>query len=177
MSRLFRIALLVLAVPLLLAGTAHAKKFNPADYPLRVHLYSHNSHSHYSHHVLDWVEGEGRANLYENSQPTAFDYSYRCDERLLNNTGYETYIARWRKQDREIEVAMPVFGKPDSVETCTVKVEMKPGKAYFKRNGQVNEEPAEIFQQWMVKAQYDPEHGLNDPIRPAAGAAKPEQTE
>ena len=47
--------------------------------------------------TLDDVDGEGRANLYENSQPRGFDFKYVCDERLMNSMGYETFPARWKK--------------------------------------------------------------------------------
>jgi len=157
---------------LLLAPWAQAKKLNAADFPLRVHLFSHNDHSHYSMGMLEYAEGEGRANLYENGDPKAFDYSYRCGDRLMNNIGYETYMARWKKPGRSLEILLPVMGKPDSAETCEIKVDMKPGMAYYKHNGLVAEQPSEIRKQWMVKHQYDPEHGLNEPV-PAKGAAGP----
>jgi hypothetical protein len=35
---------------------------------------------------------------------------------------------------------------------------------YIRRNGQVEEEPAVKFKQWMDRRQYDPEHGKNEPL-------------
>jgi len=155
---------------LLLAPWAQAKKLNSADFPLRVHIFTHNDHSHYSMGSLEYAEGEGRADLYENGDPKAFDYSYRCGDRLMNNIGYETYMARWKKADRSLEILLPVMGKPDSRETCEIKVDMKPGMAYYRHNGMVTEQPSEVRKQWMVKHQYDPEHGLNEPV-PVKGSA------
>lgn len=173
MSRVATMFLGGLMACALTATPSFARKLNPADFPLRVHLFTHNSHSHYSHHMLDYVDGEGRANLYQNGIPAAFDYSYRCEDRLINSVGYETYMARWKKPGRSIEVLLPVMGRPDAAESCEVKVDMKEGMAYFKHGGAVNEEPAEVFRQWMLKHDYDPEHGKDYPVLPppASGSA------
>jgi hypothetical protein len=143
---------------------------NPDDYPLRVHIFEHNTHSHYYHRTLDTVDGEGRANLYENGEPRGFDYSYRCSERIRNSPGFETYLAKWKKRDQTLEILMPKLGKPGATESCDLHVEMK-DIAYYKHGGTVDEEPASAFKQWMEKHQYDPEHGKNEPVK-----ATPEQT-
>ncbi len=160
--------------PFVLTGLALALLFpsngfaahNPADYPLRVHIYSHNGVSHYGGYggasSLEGVDGEGRANLYENSQPRAFDFHYQCEERLMNSGGYDTLPARWKKPNVELEVLIPYTGK-----TCKFHVAMQDGIAYHNHNGKFGEEPAERYKAWMDKYQYDPEHGKNIPIKPA----------
>lgn len=155
---------------LLFSVVAMARSYTPADFPLRVHLFGHNSHSHYMNGVLVWVDGEGRANLYENGQPRAFDYSYRCENRLMNSVGYETYMARWKKPGKTLEIFLPVMGKP-----CDVKVALKQSVAYYKHHGYVEEEPAELFKQWMEKHQYDPEHGKDVPVADQAAATEDEK--
>ena len=154
----------------LLFSAAALGSHNPADYPLRVHIFSHNSVSHYSGYngarSLNDVDGEGRANLYENSQPRGFDFKYVCDERLLDSMGYETYPARWKKTDVELELLLPISGK-----TCKFHVSMKDGIAYYKHNGNFGEEPAEQFKAWMTKYKYDPEHGQNTITKPTEVAA------
>jgi len=137
---------------------------NTDDYLLRVHIFEHNTHSHYYHHTLDTVDGEGRANLYENGEPRGFDYSYRCSERLRNSPGYETYLAKWKKRDQTLEVLLPKLGKPGASVSCDLHVEMK-DIAYFKHGGTVDTEPVEAFKQWMEKHHYDPEHGKDEPVR------------
>jgi hypothetical protein len=143
---------------------------NPADYPFRVHIFNHNGYSHYYGYdgarSLEGVDGEGRANLFENSLPRAFDFHYQCEERLMNSEGYDTLPARWKKPNLELEVLMPVSGK-----TCKFHVAMKDGVAYRAANGKFGEEPAEKFKAWMEKYQYDPEHGKNIPIKPVDVAA------
>lgn len=161
------LAALVFALLLPSIGLA---SHNPADYPLRVHIYKHNGVSHYGGFggasSLEGVDGEGRANLYENSQPRAFDFHYECEERLMNSVGYETLPARWKKPNVELEVLVPGSGK-----TCKFHVTMQDGIAYHVHDGKFGEEPAEKFQAWMVKVQYDPEHGKNEPIKPVEAAA------
>lgn len=153
---------------------ASAGKLNAADYPLRVHVFGLNAgHAHYYYGYMNRADGDGRANLFENGQPTGFDFNYECAQRLHANPGYETYMARWKKPGAELELLLPVYGKPDAMDVCSLKVVMKMGTAYFKHNGAVGEEPTEVFRNWMVKHQYDPEHGLDMPVQPGQGTAPP----
>jgi len=162
MRRIFLFVLGGLLSCLVTATIARAAGHNIADYSLRVHIFQFNSHSHYYQRSLDMVDGEGRANVYENSEPRGFDFSYHCSDRLMVSPGYDTYPARWKKPGQTIEVLQPVFGKPGAFESCELKVEMKES-AYYKHNGLLNEEPAAVFKAWMEKRQYDPEHGKNEP--------------
>jgi hypothetical protein len=161
---------------------ANAGKLNMADFPLRVHIFGFNGAAHYYAGSLNSVDGERRANLYENGEPRGFDFSYNCADRLRMSPGFETYMARWKKPGKTLEILLPVFGKPDASETCDLKVLMK-DTAYMRRNGLLGEEPASVFKDWMIKHKYDPEHGLNQPERlpgdqpqvaqPPNGAASP----
>jgi hypothetical protein len=189
MRRVFLFILSGLAGCLLLSTAVLAGGHSAADYPLRVHIFQFNSHSHYYHGggyggitSLDVVDGEGRANLYENSEPRGFDFSYRCGERLRASPGYETYMERWKKPGRTLEILLPEFGKPGAFDSCEMQVDMK-DTAYFKHGGLLDEEPAAVFKQWMEKHQYDPEHGKNMPVAAApapagvagTGASAPQQ--
>ena len=129
-----------------------------ADYPLRVHVYEQKWHKHPN----GFIDGDGRANLFEHSQPRAFDYTFNCSELFRASMGWETYPAKWRSRDGELDILIPVMGKPGAHSECILKVVMK-NAAYYKRNGQLNEEPASAFKEWMEKHQYDPEHGKNQP--------------
>ena len=174
MCRRWVLALCGLAGWMLLSTTAMAGKWSAADFPLRVHIFGHNGVSHYYNRSLDAVDGEGRGNLYENGQPRGFDFGYRCGERLRNSVGFETYIARWKKPGRELEILLPVLGgKPGQMDSCELEVTMKDG-AYYMHNGGLGEESQQDFKNWMQKHQYDPEHGLNEPVRtepvPVTGA-------
>lgn len=167
---------IVLCALLLLPVVALASKWTPAEFPLRVHIFGFNGYSHYYDRALERVDGEGRANLYENSQPIGFDFSYTCGARLMGSPGYETYMARWKKPGRVLEILLPVLGgKPGEMDSCELKVLLKQDTVYVKHNGLIGEEPASVFKNWMVKHQYDPEHGLDQPVRgsaqPAQGAA------
>ncbi|MGA8671790.1 MAG: hypothetical protein WB679_18050 [Terracidiphilus sp.] len=148
---------------------ARAAGHNVADYPLRVHIFQFNSHSHYYRaggfngpSSLDMVDGEGRANLCQNGEPRGFDFSYSCGARLMVSPGYETYPARWKKPGQTLEILQPALGKPGAFESCEMKIGLKDA-AYFKHNGLLDEEPAATFKAWMEKHQYDPEHGKIEP--------------
>jgi hypothetical protein len=157
---------------LLLSTAALAGGHNPGEDPLRVHIYQENGVSHYSRGTLDWVDGEGRANLFDQGEPRGFDFSYRCGERLRTSAGFETYPARWKKQDKTLEILLPQFGKPGAFDACELKVLMKTDTVYHRHGGLLGEEPAAKYKEWMEKVQYDPEHGKNEPVEPAP-AAKP----
>ncbi|HEY3628501.1 MAG TPA: hypothetical protein VGL00_19590 [Terracidiphilus sp.] len=155
-----RLALLaVFAVLLGFQDRALAAPAHPADYPLRVHVYQ----ARWQKHPNGEVDGEGRANLFEQGQARAFDYTFTCSELFRASMGWETYPARWRRKDGELEMQIPVAGKPGESRECLLKVVMKKDAAYYKRNGQLNEEPSSVFKSWMEKHNYDPEHGKNQP--------------
>ncbi len=163
---LVAIALCILSSSALQAGT------NLAQYPLRIHIFQRSEHSHYHGGVLDWTEGNGRANLFENSEPRGFDFDFNCGGRLMTSSGYETYPARWKKKDQTLEVLYPVMGKPGSMHSCELKVDMK-DFAYYRHQGNTYTEPATTFKQWMEKHQYDPEHGKYQPIQLENSAPEP----
>lgn len=164
MRRVFLCGLGGLAICLLVSTEALAGGRNAADYPFRVHIYQVGGVSHYGQtRTLDVVDGEGRANLFENGEPRGFDFSYRCQERLRGSAGYETYLARWKKQNQTLEILLPQFGKPGAYDSCELKVLMKDA-VYYRHNGSLDEEPAAKLKAWMEKVQYDPERGKNEPI-------------
>jgi hypothetical protein len=157
-----------------LAAGAFAAKYTAAGFPLRIHIYSYSQHSRYYNGMLNATDGEGRANLYENSQPHAVDFTYQCDVKLMNSLGWETYMARWKKPGREVEILLPVIGgKPGDVNTCDLKVLVKPDTAYARHNGLLGEVSALDFKKWMDEHQYDPEHGKDMPVNPPKPAAAP----
>ena len=178
MRRILLCGLTVFAFCALLSTVALAGSHNPADYPLRVNIFHHSSYSHYygpsGIRSLNDVDGEGRANLFENGEPRGFDFRYECGKRLMNSAGNETFRARWKKPGTELEMLLPA-----GAGTCTLKVEMKDGMAFARRkDGALIEEPAAKFKEWMIKYQYDPEHGKEvpvapDPEPPGAGTSAP----
>ena len=162
----FYCSLVGFAACLMLATDMLAGGRSAADYPLRVHIFQVSQHSHYRERLLDRVDGEGRANLFENSQPQGFDFSFLCAERVMTSSGHETYPARWKKANKDIEILLPVMGKPGSMSPCDLKVDLK-DFAYYKHGGTVEAEPVAAYKAWMDEHQYDPEHGKNEPT-PAA---------
>jgi len=114
---------------------------------------------------LTRVDGLGEGNLFENGQPLGFDFTYNCDHPLTPQPAFETFMARWKKQGRVIEIVMPIIGgKPGQMDPCELKVTMKQDTVYLRHNGRVVEGSAAQFKQWMTAHQYDPEHGKNQPV-------------
>ena len=160
------LAVLVVPVPRL-----HAESKNPADYPLRIHIFRRSETTFYHQHMAEEAKGEGRANLFEGGQPKGVDFEFECSEKLKTSSGYETFPAKWKKPNEELIILQPQFGKPNSYDTCKLKVQLK-DFAYFSRNGNLNSEPSADFKHWMLAHDYDPEHGKDTPIpnKPAAAA-------
>jgi hypothetical protein len=173
MRRIFFCALTGLAASAVFSTALLAGSPNVANYPLRVHVVQNSNRTHYHDRIVDYVDGEGRADLYENGQPRGFNYGFRCDDRVRLSEGYETYPARWKKPGAELEILQPVLGKPGATWACTLKVEMKENIVYVRHNGLVDERPAAEFKEWMDKRQYDPEHGKDVPT-PAKNEPAPD---
>ena len=176
MRLLRNVALCSLLVPLVLAGESK----NPADYPLRIHIFNRSETTFYHHRVEEEAKGEGRANLFQNGEPHGVDFSFECSEKLKSSFGYETYPAKWKKPNQTLVVLLPVFGKTGAFFTCDLKTDVK-DFAYFSHNGNLQSEPVAQFKAWMAKHDYDPEHGKNLPsnlsaqttVTPAPPSAAP----
>ena len=82
----------------------------------------------------------------------------------MDSMGYETYLARWKTQGKELEIMQPAVDK-----TCVINVAMKEHFAYSDENGPVQLESAADFKKWMDKSQYDPEHGKDLPVKAPGG--------
>jgi len=145
------------------APAIHAESHNPSDYPLRVHIYRRNETTFYQNRQAQEAKGEGRANLFEGGQPKGIDFQFECDTKLQTSSGFETFPAKWKKPGQELIILQPQFGK-NGYDTCKLKVMVK-DFVYVSRNGNLSSEPAEVFKQWMVKHDYDPEHGKNTPTQ------------
>jgi hypothetical protein len=161
-----------LAGCLLFSTMVLAKGPDPADYPLRVHVLKNSARSRHSREgksssdTLDYLDGEGGADLFEAGQPTGFQFKYSCIEPLKASEAYATYPARWKKRDKTVEILIPQAGKPWNMETCDLQVATRPGLAYFWNpdDDRVVEESAAKFKEWMVRHQYDPEKDMDEPI-------------
>ena len=160
-----RIALLSILV--FAAAVTFADSKNPADYSLRLHIYTVNGVTFYHNRAPEETRGDGRANVYENGVPRGLDFSYDCFDKIKPSFGFETYPAKWKQKDRELVVLFPEIGRANKYFTCTLKTDPKE-YAYFLRNGHLESEPSEVFQRWMLTHDYDPEHGKNTPSNGAS---------
>jgi hypothetical protein len=157
-----RQALTLMALAALTASAALAESRNPADYPLRLHIYGRNEVTFFHNRNAEEAKGDGRANLYESGEPHGVDFNFDCDHKLRTSFGYETYPAKWKKPGRELVVLMPIFGQAGSFYTCTFHTDVKTF-AYGMKNGSLLSEPSDRFKEWMLKHNYDPEHGKDMP--------------
>jgi hypothetical protein len=164
MQRLLSIILLAS-----IAGTAAAESHNPADYPLRIHIFQRNETNFFHNRQQEEAKGQGRANLFEGGIPKGIDFQFECDTRLQTSSGYETFPARWKKPGQELVILEPQFGK-SGFDSCHLEVMVK-DFVYVTRSGTMSTEPVSVFKEWMSKHEYDPEQGKNTPIRGASDAS------
>lgn len=169
-----RLSYLLCACLVVSSAAVKAESKNPANYPLRVHIMGHSQTTFYHMRSAEESKGEGRANLFEGGEAKGVDFTFDCSQKLKASIGYETYPAKWKKPNQELTVLLPVFGKSNSYFTCNLKTDVK-DYAYVGRNGRIIPEPTAEFNAWMVKHDYDPEHGKDVPTRlePPAGVPAP----
>ena len=161
----------LLCSTLLLSGTVlSAESKNPADYPFRVHIFNRSETTFYHLRGVDESKGEGRANLFANGEVHGIDFNFDCSETLKASFGFDTYPAKWKKPGKELVVLLPVFGKTGSYFTCDFNTDVK-DFAYTSHDGRMSSESPADFKAWMVKHDYDPEHGKNQPVRTEAKPA------
>jgi hypothetical protein len=151
-----------------------AESKNPADYPLRLHIFGRSQTSFYYSRArsLDETQGDGRANLYENGEARGLDFNYQCSYKVRASFGYETYPARWKKPGKTLVVLLPIFGQSGKFFTCDFNADMKEF-AYAQGKDGLRSEPVAQFKLWMQRHDYDPEHGKDVPVRGTGGEPSP----
>ncbi len=149
-----------------MSTVAGAESKNPADYPLRLHIFGRSQTSFYYHRTrsLDETQGDGRANLFENGEARGLDFNYQCGYKIRASFGYETYPARWKKPGRQLVVLLPIFGQSGKYFTCDFNTDMK-DFAYAPGNDGLRADPVADYKLWMQRHDYDPEHGKDVPVR------------
>jgi len=166
----------ICCLALLCASSLIAESKNPADYPLRFHIYGLNQTTFYQNRSAEEAKGEGRGDLFEGGEAKGVDFSYECSEKLKTSFGFESYPAKWHKPGKEITVLLPVFGKTGSFFTCNLKTDVK-DFAYAMRNGGLISVPVASYKEWMVKHDFDPEHGKNTPTQTEPNRLRPTSKE
>jgi hypothetical protein len=87
-------------------------------YPLRVRILTRNT-SRGPYGIRMW----GRADLF-GQQEQGFDYESTCSEVLMVTHGDERYSARWKKQDKELEMLVSRVGTGKS-NKCVLKADLQ----------------------------------------------------
>lgn len=155
---------------LAISNEAQAGGPDPASYPLRVHIMKFitkprdSRERKSSSDALDFVDGMGVADMFENGEPRGFEFRYSCIGRLKASGGYGIFPARWKKKDKTLEVLVPETDKPWNLEPCGLHTEMRTGLVFYWKNGLLAEEAVAVLKNWMIKHQYDPENDKNEPV-------------
>ena len=100
---------MILGTIAVFAPTMQAESHNPADYPLRIHIYRRSETTFYHNRQAEEAKGEGRANLFEGGEPKGLDFQFECDTKLQTSSGFETFPAKWKTpgQASTVEATAP----------------------------------------------------------------------
>jgi hypothetical protein len=96
-------------------------------YPLRVRILTRNG-TRGAGGIRMW----GRADLFVDQQEQGFDYETTCDEVLMVTHGDERYSARWKKQDKELEMLVSRVGT-GKANKCVMKADLQQFVYEFER--------------------------------------------
>ena len=93
-----------------------------SDYPLRVELLS-NSALTYRPYASSGIANfmyrvNGRGNVGDGTAKHAFDFKYDSNIRVRLTLRNETYLAKWKKPQHELEVLVPEIGKDGRYQAC-----------------------------------------------------------
>jgi len=66
----------------------------------------------------------GRGDIFEPTEQ-GFDYETDCSIVFMRSEGEERYSARWKKQDKELEILVSRIGT-GKTDKCVLKVDLKP---------------------------------------------------
>lgn len=97
-------------------------------YPLRVRILTRNG----SRSAYGAIRMWGRADLFVDQQEQGFDYETTCDEVLMVTHGDERYSARWKKQDKELEMLVSRVGT-GKANKCVMKADLQQFVYEFER--------------------------------------------
>jgi hypothetical protein len=114
---------LFLALTLVSGALAQVSVGGPTEvqdpaYPLRVRILTRNA-SRGPYGTRMW----GRADLF-GQQEQGFEYESTCDEVLMVTHGDERYSARWKKQDKELEMLVSRVGT-GKANKCVMKADLQ----------------------------------------------------
>ncbi len=166
------VAACLLVIGLMTSSVMMAESKNPADYPLRLHIFGRSQTTFYHWRDAEEAKGDGRADLYENGEAHGVDFNYACAYKVRSSFGYETYPARWKKPGKKLVVLLPEFGESGKFFTCEFDTDVKDFAYAVSKNG-MRSEPVAQFKLWMERHDYDPEHGKDTPVRRDANAEEP----
>ena len=97
-------------------------------YPLRVRILTRNTDRIPYGGMRMW----DRADLFTDQKEQGFDYESTCDEVVMVTHGDERYSARWKKQDKELEMLLSRVGT-GKANKCTVKADLQQFVYEFER--------------------------------------------
>jgi len=127
-----------LIVILLLAPAMLLTAKDTSDYPLKVELLANNWHSYrpfpYREPTNFRYRVTGRGNVSDGATMHALDFTYDCSLHVPLTLAGETYLARWKKPQLQIEVLVPKNGKDAKYDTCDIQTTVH--ESVFVRSGQ-----------------------------------------
>jgi hypothetical protein len=154
-----------------------------ADYPLRVELLGNNWHSY---RLYPYREPEnfryrvtGRGNVGDGPTLHAIEFTYDCAMHVPLTLPKETYLAKWKKPQLQLEVLVPVNGKEAKYATCEMQTTVHDG-VYVKTGQGLNEISQDDYlarKPTPETAASPPRHEQSAPISKLSVTSNPDSAE
>jgi hypothetical protein len=110
-----------------------------SDYPLRVELLSNTVERYRPYKSNGFANfmyrANGRGNVGDGSTMHAFDFRYDSNIRARLTLRNETYLAKWKKPQHELEVLVPEIGKDGRYQACDMQTTVHEGVLVRTSNG------------------------------------------
>jgi hypothetical protein len=126
----------------LLSPTLAFSAKDPNAYPLKVEILVNHWDRYRPRPVRDpyfWIyRVNGQGNVMNGSAVQAFDFKYENDRVIRATSPDQTYLARWKKPQRQLEVLAPEIGHEGKYMSCTMDTTVREG-VYVGRGSRINE--------------------------------------
>lgn len=129
---------------------------NPGDYPLRVEILMNHWDRYRPFPVreptnfLYRVAGQG--NVMDGGTVHAFDFRYENDRIVRMTVRNQTYFARWKKPQHELEVLAPDIGHEGKYFTCVMQTTVREG-VYLGMGQNITEVSQDDYQARRARAE------------------------
>lgn len=145
---------------------------DPANYPLKVHIFQVAWGSHIPR--FNEYRATGRGNVWDGDSVHAFDFTYDCSFPVRRTARNQPYLGKWKKQQVRLELLATKIGTNDKYQECELQTTLRAG-VYVVGDGNISEVSQEEFKK--VKAQRETAEATPAAVSKVSIASAPNSAE